>query len=178
MEGRKMLTRVVVILLLLAQSAFCQILYSNGSDNGQHAFPVNFGHVVTDSFTLENYSHIGDIDISLWAVEDLNTPLAAKWKITNGPFQETVAQGGGHLGLVTVCAINNQLMCQWEMALHINTDLPAGTYYIQVYDVETRFHTWAFWGESAGPSTSFTDLGTNSYGQLLSIPSESFVVLE
>lgn len=175
--------RIAVILLVLlsfAGLASAEVLYSNGYDPGLASWKVNHGYAVTNSFVLQSSSQISDVAFSVWDVNDLNTPRLAQWSITTEPFGGTVvAHGSGFMGLISRCQETHTFMCQWEMELHINSVvLPAGTYWLQVDDLETKFVTWAFWGQSnAGVSQAYQKYGTRGDSQIEAIPSESFVVL-
>jgi len=159
--------------------AHAQTLYNNGSDTGTYAWQINFGYSVTDSFVLNRPAQVDEIVLSIWDADDLNNPLSAGWEITTEPFGgRTVASGNSYLGLVQGCQpIQNQL-CVWEMAIYVNANLPAGTYWLQVDNVQTRFGSDAFWGQSNGPSRAYLYSGDNSSTVAIrAIPSESFQVL-
>jgi hypothetical protein len=58
-----------------------------------------------------------------------------------------------------------------------NLALPPGTYWLQVQDVTTRWNSWSFWAESAGPSTAYhLEVGQNGDGMATQVPSESFTI--
>jgi hypothetical protein len=177
-------------LLLLSMCCPClgsEVLYNNGPDTGSiGAWPINFGRSVSNSFTLEQDSRITDVVFSIWSVDDLNHPLRAKWKITTEPFGgEVLASGESLLGLESY--FHNRLYTVWKMKIQgMNANLPAGTYYLEIYDVLMQFQTWAFWGESDGigctsrgcPSTAYFDPARSSgYGMTQPIGSESFEII-
>jgi hypothetical protein len=169
----------LLFLLLGLGLGRAQILYNNGSDPGVYSWQINFGYAVTNSFVLTNQAHVDHITVSVWDVDDQNTPMAAEWKITTAPFGgRTIASGSSFLGLIEGCQQNRHLFCQWEMAIHINADLPAGTYWLQIQNMQTNYHTDAFWGQSGGQSRAYIYAGENPSGAVLrEIPSESFQVL-
>lgn len=174
-----MFKKLTILLLALVVSSPAEILYSNGADPGDASWQVNFGMSVNNSFTLETRATITGIDFSVWAVNDLNTPQTARWFITTEPFGGTViAQGEGFLGLVRGCRHNRRGLCQWEMEIYVpRLQIEAGTYYLQIVDVQTKYNTQAFWGQSSGPSTASTRLNGYSHRLAQSIPSESFQVI-
>jgi hypothetical protein len=74
----------------------------------------------------------------------------------------------------------------WSVEVqNMHADLQAGTYYLEIYDVQTRWHTWAFWGESDGvgctspscPSTAYASVGLPGMGAISEIGSEAFYIL-
>lgn len=165
---------VFTLTLLLAIPSPASILYSNGVDPGQHAWAVNYGYAVTNSFSLVSAAHVDQIDLSIWDVNDLNNPLTARWQITTAPFGgEVVASGESNFALIRNCQYNMELFCQWELGLPIGADLPAGDYWFQIDQVQTRWGTWAFWGQSSGASQAYIRGATATSA----VPSESFVVL-
>ena len=160
---------LIITLLLLAicvPPLESQVLYNNGPDTGTiGAWPINFGRSASNSFTLDQASAITDVVFSIWAVDDRNNPQTAKWKITTEPFGgDTLASGESILGLISY--FDNRLYTVWTMKIqHMNASVPHGTYYLQIYDVTTRWRTAAFWGENDGvgcsspgcPSTAYFD---------------------
>jgi hypothetical protein len=169
----------LLLMLLAVGVSRADVLYSNGPDPGVYSWQINFGYAVTDSFVLDRPAHIDQITLSIWDVDDLNNPMSAEWKITTEPLGgRVVASGDSFLGLVQSCQVNRSMFCQWEMAIYINANLPAGTYWLQVDHVQTKFDTDAFWGQSSGPSRAYLYSGPNSSSSAVrAIPSESFQVL-
>ena len=171
--------RTLLLILLAAGVARAQVLYSNGTDPGTYSWQINFGYAVTDSFVLSGTSHVDQVVLSVWDVDDLNNPMTSSWKITTEPFGgQVVASGTSFLGLVQPCVQNRRLFCQWEMSININATLPGGTYWLQVDNMQTKFGSDAFWGQSSGPSHAYLSAGPNAASNAVrAIPSESFQVL-
>lgn len=171
--------RTLLLILFAAGTARAQVLYSNGTDPGLYSWQINFGYAVTNSFVLSGPAHVDQVLLSIWDVDDLNNPMTSAWKMTTEPFGgQVVATGNSFLGLVQACQTNRRLYCQWEMSLYIDANLPAGTYWLQVDNVQTKFGTDAFWGQSGGPSRAFLSAGPNpSSTAVRDIPSESFQVM-
>ncbi len=177
---------VVLAFLAMCVPASGQgVIYDNGPDTGTiGAWPINFGHRVSNSFRLESDSTVTDVVLSIWDVNERNHPQTAKWKITTEPFGgTTLYSGGGILGYLGY--FEGRLWVVWSMKIqHMNARLPAGTYYLEVYDVVTRWRTWAFWGDNDGigctspgcPSTGHYDQAMQR-GYEMVVGSESFQVL-
>ena len=177
---------VILAFLAMCTPALGQgVIYDNGPDTGTiGAWPINFGHKVSNSFTLESDTTVTDVVLSIWDVNDSNYPETAKWRITAEPFGGAVlANGGGILGYLG--DFEGRVWHVWSMKIqHMNARLPRGTYYLEVYDVHTRWNTWAFWGENDGIGcTSVGCPSTGYYGPAMPtgyemvIGSESFQVM-
>ena len=143
------------LLLLLCASAFASdtIVYSNGPDPGDIGYwAINHGDAVTNSFTLSAPTTIHVIKFSVYDANDRNQPLTATWAITTQPFGGRVVAGGNNAPLVFYWRVftNHFHFSQWEMGIVVDITLPAGTYWLQMQDVVTRWGTWAFWGETDG----------------------------
>ncbi len=180
----KAATVILAFLAMCVPASGQVVIYDNGPDTGTiGAWPINFGHRVSDSFTLESDATVTDVVLSIWDVNERNYPQTAKWKITTEPFGGVVlANGGGILGYVS--DFEGRVWHVWSMKIqNMNARLPAGTYYLEVYDVVTRWHTWAFWGENDGIGcTSLGCPSTGHYDQVMQrgyemvVGSESFRV--
>jgi hypothetical protein len=163
-----------------------QTLYDNGPDTGiVGCWPINYGHAVSNSFTLQSDSIITDVILSIWDVDDRNHPQRAKWKITTELGGGDVLASGESL-LAERGYFNGQLWTVWSVEIqNMGAYLPAGTYYLEVYDVHTRWNTWAFWGESDGigctsvgcPSSAISSWSLPGMGGSRRIGSESFQII-
>jgi len=186
MFGRRvslaLLTATVLTLgSLVSTPAFGQVtLYDNGPDGDIGYFHVNFGSAVTNSFTLSEAAEITKVVLTIYDVDDRNTPEHLKWTITTEPFGGTV-KGSGFVGLSKLEApyLTKFLFFAWKMDFAIpNLSLPAGTYYLQIQDVVTRWDTWAFWAESVDGSSAgyYEAIAENGAGRVSPVGSESFSV--
>src|SRR5664279_1542928 len=186
-KGESVKTATVVLAFLATCiPAFGQgVIYNNGPDTGTiGAWPINYGHRVSNSFRLDSDSTVTDVVLSIWDVNERNNPETAQWKITTAPFGgTTLYSGSGILGFLGY--FEGRLWVVWSMKIqNMNAHLPRGTYYLEVYDVHTRWNTWAFWGENDGigctsvgcPSTGYYG-PTMPTGYEMVIGSESFQVL-
>jgi hypothetical protein len=157
-----------------------QILYDNGPDGNIGYYAVNFGAAVTNSLVLPTPATVSSVTLTLYDVDDRNAPQHLKWTVSTEPFGGTV-KGSGFSDLVELenPYTTKFLFFAWKMSFAIpNLDLPAGTYYLQIQDVVTRWDTWAFWAQSGeGNSDAYYEaIGPNGAATIAPVPSETFSV--
>src|SRR5208337_351213 len=71
-----------------------QVLYSNGPLNGTYdAWTINYGYVVSNSFTLGSASTVGGFDFYTWGYPGDN-PQTVDWYISSSPFGGTIYGSG------------------------------------------------------------------------------------
>src|ERR1700690_4029725 len=71
-----------------------QVTYENGPLNGTvDAWTINFGYIVSDSFTLSSGSNVNGFDFSVWEFPG-DTLSSADWSITSAPFGGTTYGSG------------------------------------------------------------------------------------
>jgi len=186
MARRKFLLALLAATILAISSigstpAFGQeTLYNNGPDGDIGYFHVNFGSVVTDSFTLSEAATINNVVLTIYDVDDRNAPEHLKWTITTEPFGGTV-KGSGFVGLTKLQApyLTSFLFFAWKVGFAVpGLALPPGTYYLQIQDVVTTWDTWAFWAESANGSSAgyYEAIAQNGAGNISPVASETFSV--
>ena len=158
-----------------------QVLYNNGPDGDVGYYHVNFGAVVTNSFTLPQGATLSRATITIYDVDDGNNPLRVKWTITTEPFGGAVmGEGWVNLELLGSAYPTRFQFFAWPMGVPFSgLPLPAGTYYLQIQDVTTRFDTFAFWAQSSdGISQAYYEpVGQNGAGGVSQVPSEAFSIL-
>jgi hypothetical protein len=72
------------------------------------------------------------------------------------------------------------LFFAWKEGFAVpSVNLPAGTYYLQIQDVVTRWDTWVFWAQSGDGNSQglYAAIGPNGAGIVSVVPSETFSVL-
>lgn len=179
---RPVLTVVWVLLAFKALPAFSQTtLYDNGPDGNIGYYHANFGAAVSNSFVLPQAATLTDIVLTLYDVDDRNRPENLKWQITTEPFGGTVV-GSGFASTYELAQpyLTKFMYFAWKTGFSIpNLGLPAGTYYLQIQDIVTRWDTWAFWAETVnGPSQGYYEaIGPNGAGRVSAIPSEAFTLM-
>ena len=169
--------RICLILLL----AFCPAvipaaaqndLYDNGPTNGTvNAWAVNFGFVVSDSFTLGSNSQVNGLTFSAWLFPG-DAVVGGEVSITSSEFGGTT-YFDEFINLTQSGCVMNQIgfnVCS-ETGSFGPINLNAGTYWLNLFNVENwQIDEPVYWDENSGPSQA----SQNSVG---TIPSESFTLL-
>jgi hypothetical protein len=174
----------VTLLFIIALGVACipavsqEVLYNNGPDGDVGYYHVNFGAVATNSFNLSTSATIMGAALTLYAVDDGNPPERLKWRITSEAFGGvTMGEGFVNVALLEDPYLTRFQFFAWPVGFAIpNLILPAGTYYLQIQDVVTLWHTYAFWAQSSGGSSDayYEPVGQNGAGGVSEVPSETF----
>jgi len=146
------LTLLCLALAVIPASA--QVLYDNGPANGSvDAWTVNFGYVVSDTFTV-GASTVGGFDFTVWAYPG-DTALTVDWSITSAEFGGT-SYGSGTASLTSTFISSNQYGYDIDKlsASGLNVALGAGTYWLNLQNATTSFGDPLFWDENSGPSSA------------------------
>jgi hypothetical protein len=148
-----------------------QTVYSNGPINGNtDAWTINFGFVVSDTFSVTNNTTITGGSFGMWLFSG-DTLTSAELSITSGEnsgtsyFDQTVNFTQG------ACAVNQYgyNVCQENTSFN-GPMLNAGSYWLNLQTGSVPSGDPVYWDENSGPSKA----SENSVG---SIPSEAFTVL-
>jgi hypothetical protein len=175
----------VTLLVIITLGAACalpavsqEVLYNNGPDGDVGYYHVNFGAVATNSFNLSTSATITGAALTLYAVDDGNPPERLKWRITTEAFGGvTMGEGFVNVTLLEGPYLTRFQFFAWPVGFAIpNLTLPAGTYYLQLQDVVTLWHTYAFWAQSSGGSSDayYEPIGQSGAGGVSEVPSETF----
>ena len=178
--------RFIPALVLLCLTAFVQsghsqsVLYDNGPDAETGYYQVNFGASTADSFILPHAAAVSNFALTLYCVDDRNWPQQIRWTITTQPYGGTVlGTGVTPLNRLQPPYLTRFLFFAWDVGFQIPPlDLPAGTYWIQLQNVNTRWLTLAYWAEGTGTSMAYYDpAGSGTNGAVQRAASESFSVM-
>ena len=174
--------QVVLLMGILALAAPLHgqtVLYNNGPDADTGYYPVNFGASTSDSFVLARDAVVTSFNLTLYDVDDRNTPQQLRWTITTAPYGGSVlATGITPLVRLQPPYLTKFLFFAWDMSFQIPAlNLPAGTYWIRIQDVTTQWLTFAYWAQSGGSSSAYySDSGSGSTGDVEPAISETFTV--
>ncbi len=157
--------------VLLSITSFAQLnLYDNGPTNGTvDAWTINFGFVVSDSFTLVSDIPVSGVSFAAWLFPG-DVLESAELSITSSEFGGTT-YFDGIVQLTTSGCARNQLgfnVCT-ESAVFSDVPLNAGTYWLNLQNAVVNTGDPVYWDENSGPSSA----SSNSVG---TIPSESFTL--
>jgi len=146
-------------------------LYDNGPTNGTvDAWTINFGFIVSDTFTLGSSASVGGLTFSAWLFPG-DVLESAEVSITSSEFGGTTFFDGNVNFTASNCT-TNQLgfsLCD-ETGNFGPVNLNAGTYWLNLQNAVVNTGDPVYWDENSGPSSA----SENSVG---TIPSESFTIL-
>ena len=166
----------ILCLALAVTPASAQILYNNGQAYGHaDAWEINFGYVVSDTFTLTNNSTVGGFDFAVWEFPN-DKVLSVGWSNTAQENGGTT-YGSGTANVTDRFISSNAYGYNIDeiTATGLNVALGAGTYWLNLQNAVTQNGNPLYWDENSGylckspgcpSSASESGVGT--------IPSESF----
>ena len=169
MHALRIASLALLCFLLAAIPASASYLYSNGPYNGNYdAFTINFGYVVSETFTLSSASTVVAFDFYSWSTPG-DTPLTVDWSITSSENGGTVYGSGAGAALTNLIISTNSYNYQIndDTVPGLNVNLAAGSYWLNLQNAVTSQGNPLYWDENDGPSLA----SENSIG---TIGSESF----
>jgi hypothetical protein len=169
---KRVVLAAVIGLCLAAVPAIAQTLYSNGPENGTtDAWTINFGFVVSDTFTLSSASTVTGVKFDAWLYPG-DTLQTAEVAITSSEFGGTT-YGDQIVNFTQSGCESNQFgfnVCLESSSGLTPVNLGNGTYWLNLENAVANDGDPIHWDENSGPSlASESSVGT--------IPSESFTVL-
>ena len=162
----------IVLVALVAIPALAQNdVYDNGPTNGTvDAWTINFGFIVSDTFTLGSASQVSGLNFAAWLFPG-DILESAEVSITSSEFGGTTFFDG-NVNFTQSGFTTNQLgfsLCN-ETGSFGPVNLNAGSYWLNLQNAVVNTGDPVYWDENSGPSSA----SQNSVG---TIPSESFTVL-
>ncbi len=162
----------LLVLCLAVVPAVAQTdLYDNGPTNGTvDAWTINFGFIVSDTFTLGGASNVTGLNFAAWLFPG-DILESAEVSITSSEFGGTTFFDGSVNFTQSGCT-TNQLgfsLCN-ETGSFGPVTLNAGSYWLNLQNAVVNTGDPVYWDENSGPSSA----SENSVG---TIPSESFTVM-
>ena len=143
----------ILCLALAVIPASAQVLYSNGPINGTtDGWTINFGYVVSDTFTLSAASTLGSVDIGVWEFPG-DTGSTVDWSITS---TENGTGVGGTANVTDTFISTNQYgydIDKWHFTTPIGA-LGAGTYWLNLQNAVVPSGDPVYWDENSGPSSA------------------------
>lgn len=171
---------LVCLLLMAIPVAAQNIIYENGPVDGQTlAWTINFGFVVSDSFTVANGNgNIGGMDFWAWLIPG-DTITTVEIQIGNQSL------GNNLMDLTVGVSSSNCFLNQYdynvcmESATFSGPSLSNGTYWVSLGNAVVPSGDPAYWDENNGvgcqspgcPSGAVENVGDGT------LPSESFTIL-
>jgi hypothetical protein len=163
---------LIAVLALAVIPAAAQTLYSNGPVNGTtDGWTINFGFVVSDTFTLGAPSTVTGVNFYAWTFPG-DVLDSAEVAITSSEFGGTTYSDQVVNFTQSACSAN-QLgfnVCLESSSGLAPVNLAAGTYWLNLENATVNDGDPIYWDENSGPSSASENfVGT--------IPSEAFTVL-
>ncbi len=159
-----------------------QVLYENGPINGQtDSWTINFGFVVSDTFTLASGNVVDITGISFGAWLDPGDVLqSVDVTITSGPLNSGTSYFSGTVSLTgTDCSSN-------QFGLNVCTEtgnfevpaIPAGTYWVNLQNAVVPSGDPVYWDENSGVACDSMGCPSQAEDNMVgTIPSESFTLI-
>lgn len=185
--------RIAGLLLLasfwaFAGQAHADTLYANGPTNGicdiegcnVDAWTINFGFVVTNSFTISSPSTIQGFNFAVWLIPG-DMLSSVDWGVGSSSFGSDLGSGtasGANLSS-SFMFTNSFGFDIWDatvtgLNVHVSGG-PPQSYWLTLQNAAVPSGDPVYWDENNGPSSAFTECIQN--GQQGCIPSESFNII-
>src|SRR5271165_3436752 len=182
-----LIVSLTILCLLLAVPAAAQVLYDNGPINGNvDAWTINFGYIVSDSFTIANSSTMTGF---AFGTRDLpgDQLIAVDWSVTSGENSGTVYGSGTASGSMLTDKYVSTNMFGYEIHLitvtGLDVNLSGGTtYWLSLQNAKAPSGDPVFWDENSGMGCGGDNGKGGSCPSLASesavgtIPSEAFTI--
>jgi len=164
----------VLCLTLAVIPAVAQQLYNNGPINGTtDAWTINFGYIVSDTFTSSSNGTVGGFQFGVWEFPG-DTLSSVDWSITAGENSGNVYGSGTASGnsLSDTFISSNQYGYNIDSIKVIGLEVAVvtgTTYWLNLQNATVPSGDPVYWDENSGPSSaSESAVGT--------IPSEAFTI--
>ena len=182
-------TLLLRILMMIALAAVVSVpamaqseVYDNGPTDGtSDAWTINFGHMVSDSFTLTSGANLDGLNFVAWVLpgdvlQTVEVSITSNAFFGTTYFDQTVSftQSG---------CVSNEYgynICS-EAASFSGPNLNVGTYWLTLKNASVNTGDPIYWDENSGPSRGLdccAAAGDPVWASALgTIPSESFTLL-
>jgi PEP-CTERM motif len=162
---------LLAVLTIFVASPLSAQSYDNGPTNGTvYAWTINFGFVVSDTFTIGSGDALSELNFAAWLFPG-DALESAEVSITSSEFGGTT-YFDSTVNFTQSGCVTNQLAFNVCNETGILTDAPslnAGTYWLNLQNAVIPNGDPVYWDENFGPSMA----SENSIG---TIPSESFTL--
>jgi len=161
----------LLALCLAVVPATAQVLVNNGPINGTtDAWTINFGFIVSDSFSLTGASTVSGLAFGAWVAPG-DTLQSAEVSITSSEFGGTTYFDNVVNFTQSGCSGNQYgfNVCTETSSGMTPVNLAAGSYWLNLQNATTAQGNPIYWDENSGPASA----SENSIG---TIPSEAFTL--
>src|SRR5271167_2049180 len=145
---------LMLFCLAFMPSSSAQVLYDDGPINGNvDAWTINFGFVVSGTFTLLNNSTVSGFNFGAWEFSG-DTLTSVGWSITSQPDGGTLYGSGTASGsnLTDQFISINQYGFDIDLITvsGLNVNLNAGTYWLNLQNAMVPGGDPVYWDENSG----------------------------
>jgi hypothetical protein len=175
-----MKTRIALLyllcLVLAVIPASAQILYNNGPAGPDiDAWTINFGYIVSDTFTLSSDATVGGFDFAAWEFPG-DKVLTVDWSITSQENGGTMYGGGTANVTQQFISVNAYGYDEYEVtATGLKVGLNAGTYWLNLQNAVVTSGDPVYWDENSGMGCHSQGCPSKASDSAVgTIPSESF----
>jgi PEP-CTERM motif len=162
---KKLILSFAALALLLGGvgQAKADLVYDNGPINGTiTGWTINFGYVVSDSFTVSSATSLTGAQIGLWAAPGDDNPTSVQWSIGSATYGSDISSGTGVLSS-TYQYTNGYGYDILKSTFSLTGSVAAGTtYWFTLQNAVLPSGNPIYWDQNNGPSTAYE----NSVGQL------------
>jgi PEP-CTERM motif len=165
----------ILLLTLVAVAASAQVLYDDGPINGTvDAWTINFGFVLSDSFTVPANSTVTGLVFGAWEYPG-DTLTSVDWEITQEELSGTVYGSGTASGknltdqFISVNQYGYDIDRITVTGLNVSLS-KGGEYWLTLQNAVVPSGNPVYWDENSGPS----DASESATGTL---PAESFQII-
>ena len=158
----------VLLAAITASAANLGTLYSNGpsSPTDNYAWQINFGYIVSNSFTLGAASTVTGFSFGVWAYPG-DRPLTVDWSITSAEFGGTT-YGAGTANVSasflwtnntnpTLCPAGSCDVLQLTTGAMSPVAMAPGTYWLNLQNITSVQGSPVMWEENNGLGCAPTD---------------------
>jgi hypothetical protein len=170
---------IICAVLIAAVPAAADVLFENGPINGQtDAWTINFGFVVSDSFTLSTgNSTLGGVSFGAW-LSPGDVLESAEVTLTSEPFGGTTYFDQVVDFAQSDCFINNySFQVCTETGTFNGPLLGNGTYWLNLWNAVSADGDPVYWDENSGIGCHSPGCPSQAGPLTGSIPSEAFSIL-
>jgi hypothetical protein len=173
------LLTILSLMLATAPAVAQSILYNNGpTDDDADAWTINFGFVVSDTFTLASNATVNGFRFNAWLFPG-DILQSAEVSLTSAEFGGTTYFDQTVNFVQSSCSVNAYgfNVCA-ESSTFNGPNLTAGTYWLNLQNAVVNTGDPVYWDEnSGGGCTSPGCPSQASESSVGTIPSESFTIL-
>ncbi len=161
-----------LVLFIGASASADIILYDSGPISGSMgAYILNYGSLLSDSFTLQDAANLVRAQVGLW-VRKGDQPTGLVWSIGAQAFGDEISSGTALLTNPVFLTTAGSSYDVYAADFSLGGTLSAGTYWLTLQKGKTQNNDFLGWDRNDGPSQAWQDF----FGVVAPVNSESFMI--